>query len=76
MIMIEEDWEFNVLNLYNFYKVGYLECYFDFIKKNHDNFAGDIVEAGVFQGKSLISTALLLKKLKSNKKDGFLSVKT
>ncbi len=68
MIMIEEDWEFNVLNLYNFYRVGYLECYFDFIKKNHDNFAGDIVEAGVFQGKSLISTALLLKKLKSNKK--------
>ena len=59
---------FNVLNLYNFYRVGYLECYFDFIKKNHNNFEGDIVEAGVFQGKSLISTALLLKKLKSNKK--------
>ena len=65
---IKEDWEFNVLNLYNYNKLGYLECYFNFIKENYDKLDGDIVEAGVYKGKSLISTALLLRKLGSKKK--------
>ncbi len=65
---LKNDWEFNVLNIYNFNKFGNLKYYFDFIKKNHRKIKGDIVEAGVFQGRSLLATALFLKKLKSNKK--------
>ena len=65
---LKNDWEFNVLNIYNFNKFGNLKYYFDFIKKNHKKIKGDIVEAGVFQGRSLIATALFLKELKSNKK--------
>ena len=37
-------------------------------KKNHKKFAGDILEAGVYKGKSLITTAMLLKKLNSGKR--------
>lgn len=65
---IINDWEFNVLNIYNFNKFGNLKYYFDFIKRNHNKIKGDIVEAGVFQGRSLLSTAIMLKELKSDKK--------
>ncbi len=63
-----DDWEFNVLGIYNYRKPGKLEAYYSFIKENHDALDGDIVEAGVFNGKSLLSTALLLKRLGSKKK--------
>ena len=62
------DWEFNVLNIYNYNKFGNLNYYFNFIKKNFKKIQGDIIEAGVFQGRSLLSTALFLKELKSSKK--------
>jgi hypothetical protein len=42
--------------------------YFDFIIKNHNRIQGDIAEFGVFNGKSLLATALILKELKSKKK--------
>lgn len=66
-LTVIDDWEFNVLGIYNFNKEGKLKVYYDWIVSNHDKVDGDILEAGVFQGKSLLATALLLKKLGSSK---------
>lgn len=65
---ISVDWEFNTLGIYNFNNKFSYKPLFDFIKKNHNKLPGDIVEAGVFKGSTLLSIALFLKKLKSNKK--------
>lgn len=62
-----DDWEFNVLGIYNYHKSGKLEEYFKFIERHHDYLDGDILEAGVYNGKSLLATALFLKELGSNK---------
>ena len=59
MQVLKYDWEFNILNIYNFRQFGNLKNYFEFIKNNYQKIEGDIVEAGVFQGRSLIATALL-----------------
>jgi hypothetical protein len=64
---LQEDWEFNVLGAYNYRKPGPLQHYFDFIAENHDRIDGDILEAGVYQGRSLLGAALLLKELGSKK---------
>ena len=66
---LKDDWQFNILNIYNFNKIGPLKGYFDFIKKNHKKINGDLIEAGVFKGSSLISTAIFLKKIGSKKKN-------
>lgn len=66
--MLAEDWEFNTLGVYNYKKDGPLSSYFDFVANNHDNLAGHVLEAGVFQGRSLLGMALMLKELRSNKK--------
>jgi hypothetical protein len=66
-LKIRKDWEFNVLGVYNYRKTGPYDCYLQFIKENFSTLEGDIVEAGVYQGKTLLSTALLLKELGSNK---------
>ena len=65
---IKDDWQFNILGIYNFNKPGSLNEYFNFIKKNHKKIKGDLLEAGVFRGSSLISTAIFLKKIKCQKK--------
>ena len=66
------DWEFSVLEMYNFnnhYKNKLNKRhYFRFIKNNYDKLSGDILEVGVFNGGSLLSTALLLNELNSDKK--------
>jgi hypothetical protein len=62
------DWQYSVFNIYNFNKKGKLDGYFDFIKENHNIIEGDICEIGVYQGHSLLATALLLKELGSDKK--------
>lgn len=67
MIRQLKNWEFGALNIYNYKKPGTLKNYFDFVKNNHTDLEGDIVECGVFQGKSLISMGLMLKEIKSNK---------
>jgi len=66
-MQLDEDWEFNVLGLYNYNKPGKLSSYFKYIIENHDYIEGDIVEAGVFKGRTLISTGLLLKEIGSDK---------
>ena len=66
--MLEYEWEFNVLGVYNYKKPGKLDAYYDWIRNNHLTVEGDVVEAGVFRGRSLLATALLLKELGSNKR--------
>jgi len=66
-MLINDDWEFNVLQIYNYKKEGKLDGYFKFIENNYDKLDGDIVEIGVFKGASLIAAALLLKELGSDK---------
>ncbi len=62
-------WEFNKLEIENFNNPQErLYNYFSFIKKNYKKLEGDIFEFGVFRGRSIIGTALLLKSLGSNKK--------
>lgn len=62
-----DTWELGALNIYDISKKGPLEAYFNFIKANHNLLDGDVFEFGVFKGKSLLATALLLKELGSSK---------
>ncbi|MFN4164159.1 MAG: TylF/MycF/NovP-related O-methyltransferase [Ferrovibrio sp.] len=68
MIDLRDDWEFNVLGIYNYRKTGPFDVLFDFVRQNHKLIEGDIVEAGVYRGSSLIGLAMLLKELGSDKK--------
>jgi len=68
MIDLQKDWEFNVLEIYNYRKPGQYDVLFKFIKDNHDKIPGDIVEAGVFRGKSIIALGMILKELGSDKR--------
>ena len=67
-MMLTEDWEFNILDVYNFRKPGPLEGYFEFVMEHHAVLPGDILEAGVYRGRSLLGMALMLKELGSSKK--------
>lgn len=68
MLNLTQDWEFNVLDIYNYRKPGQYNTLFDFIRNNHLLIPGDILEAGVFRGKSLLALGMLLKELGSNKR--------
>lgn len=68
MKILKKDWEFNVLDIYNYLKPGRFDSLFAFIKENHEKVEGDIVEAGVFRGSSLIAIAMFLKEIGSDKK--------
>jgi hypothetical protein len=65
--ILQEDWEFNVLGVYNYRRPGMLKYYFDFVIENHANIPGDLLESGVFRGRSLLGMAMLLKELGSDK---------
>ena len=67
-LKLKNNWEFDVLGIYNFNNPGSFDGYLNFIKKNHKKIKGDLLEAGVFRGKSLLSVALFLKKINSKKK--------
>lgn len=67
-LKLKYDFEFDSLGVENFNHSKKIQFYFDFIKQNNLNSRGDVYEFGVFQGRSLLSTALLLKKIKSKKK--------
>ncbi len=67
-INLKYDWEFNSLGIYDYRKPGPHDAYFNYIRLNDSHSEGDIVEAGVFRGKSLLATALLLKEIDSPKK--------
>jgi len=55
-----------MLEIYDHTKPGNLRFYYDFLKNNL-HLEGDICEFGVFNGKSILATALLLKEMKSDK---------
>lgn len=63
-----EEWEFNVAGIYNYKRKGYLDAYFSYVKENHEKIDGDIIEAGVWRGASLLGMAAMLKELGSSKK--------
>ena len=64
------DFIFNILKIENFNKNSNsrLRYWFDFVRENYNKIEGDIFEFGVFRGASLISMAILLKKIGSKKK--------
>ena len=64
-----KEWEKNYFGIVSPYKRGQLYYYLKFLNsKRFKSIPGDIVEAGVFRGTSLISSALLISKIKSIKK--------
>jgi len=67
-ILFNKDWHFNMLGIYNINKTGSFSNLLDFIKNNHQKIDGDIIEAGVYRGSSLLAIAKLLKDLGSDKK--------
>lgn len=68
MLHLTEDWEFNVLGIYNYRKPGPFDALFGFVRENHHRIEGDLVEAGVFRGSSLVAMGMMLKELGSDKK--------
>ena len=65
---LEYDYEYNVVDVANYKADKARSSYYKFIELNHSSMDGDLVESGVFRGRSLIATALLLKDLGSTKK--------
>lgn len=61
------DFEWNMLGIYNYKRDGKLSRYFKFLINNLDK-EGDLIEAGVFRGSTLLSVALFLKENSSDKK--------
>ena len=55
------DWNYNVLNIYNFRKSGPYKFVFDFLSENQSYLNGDILEAGAFNGRTALAFALFLK---------------
>lgn len=67
-MVLSKDWEFDVLGVYNYRRPGKLDYFFKWLFDNHASFEGDVVEFGVFRGATLLSVALFLKELGSEKK--------
>ena len=67
MSILVKNWEYDVLGIDNYNIEGKFSAYYNFIKLNHNKIEGDIVEVGVYRGKSLLATALLLKEIGSKK---------
>lgn len=65
---LQYSWEFDVLGIYNYRKPGPLSVLFDFVRENAHKIEGDIVDAGVFRGRSLVGMALMLRELAVDKK--------
>lgn len=61
------DWEFNVMGVTRPDAPGKLSAYFDWLRDNANRIEGDVFEAGVFRGRSLLGTAWLLKSIGSDK---------
>lgn len=64
----EFTWEFNTLGIYDYKRPGHLDLFFNYIRLTESFMPGDIVEAGVFQGSTLLATGLLLRELGSKKR--------
>ena len=67
MIKFDKDFKFNILNIENYKSSKRMVFLKNFFKKNR-KLKGDYFEFGVYQGRSLISVALLFKELGIKKK--------
>jgi hypothetical protein len=67
-LRLTEDWEFNVIGIYNIRKTGHFKPMFDYIKKHANEVEGDIVDVGVFRGFTTLGFAIFLKEIGSDKK--------
>ncbi len=65
---LHENWEFDVIGIYNYRRGGVYKPMFDFIRDHHDGIDGDIVDVGVYKGKTTLGFAMYLKELGSDKK--------
>ena len=63
-----ESWEFDVLKLYNPLRNGHLSAWIDLLENHIPSVPGNVVEAGVFQGKSLLAGAYVLARSAPDKK--------
>ena len=81
--MLKDEWEFNILGIYNYKVDGHLKYYFNLCKKLalSKDIDGDFCEFGVHKGKSILALGLMLKEVGSDKKifgfdtwDGFPSI--
>ncbi len=63
-----EKWEFNTLGIYDYKRPGHLDLWFNYIRLTESLIDGDVVEAGVYRGHTLLATALLLRELGSQKR--------
>jgi hypothetical protein len=61
------EWEFNVLGIYNFRRPGPFSLFFDFLRGAEGAIPGDVVEFGVYRGRSLLSIALCLHEMGSSR---------
>jgi len=62
-----ESWDFDVLGVYNPMRVGHLESWFRILRDEVSSVPGDVVEAGVFQGRSLLAAAYVLRETSPDK---------
>lgn len=67
MIDLTDEFSFNILEIYDFNKPGPLSDWFNYIVNEATNIEGDILEAGVHRGRSLLAAALILKGQDSQK---------
>lgn len=61
--ILENIWEYNVVGVYDYKSPGHLSDWYELVVKNIESTPGDLVEAGVFTGKSLIGTSLLITRI-------------
>jgi hypothetical protein len=62
-----EQWDFDTLDIYNYKKPGQYDLWFNFIRMSCTIDESDYAEVGVFKGRTLLATALLLRELGSKK---------
>ena len=58
---------YNLLEIYDYNKPGPLSNWFEFLKSTVSNIEGDVLEAGVHRGRSLLAAGLILKEQQENK---------
>ena len=63
MSILVKNWEYDVLGIDNYNIDGKFSAYYNFIKLNHNKIEGDIVEVGVYRGKSLLAKSTTASKL-------------
>lgn len=62
-----ESWEFDVLRIYNPLRLGHLQVWFEILWNQVKDIPGDVIEAGVFQGKSLLAGGYVLSQVAPEK---------